>query len=119
MELSCLTLLVIDTSRPPYTPLKTHTVTVTVTVTMEMFPRLPSVPLTSPPIGSCFIFLNVVTVTRLNRLRFDLLASFSAVAPVAVSTMPCTFSYKVSCCPGDPTRHATCEPLLTYRTRCR
>ncbi|KAK5859497.1 hypothetical protein PBY51_021050 [Eleginops maclovinus] len=33
--------------------------------------------------------------------------------------MPCTFSYKPPCCPGDPSRHATCGPLLSYRTRRR
>ncbi|KAJ4936258.1 hypothetical protein JOQ06_000858 [Pogonophryne albipinna] len=33
--------------------------------------------------------------------------------------MPCTFSYKPPCCPEDPGRHATCGPLLSYRTRRR
>ncbi|XP_010781199.1 TSC22 domain family protein 3-like [Notothenia coriiceps] len=33
--------------------------------------------------------------------------------------MPCTFSYKPPCCPEAPGWHATCSPLLSYRTHRR
>lgn len=50
-----------------------------------MFLRLLSAPLTSPPVGSCFMALNVVTVTSLHRVSGTGALNFST-ADVALAT---------------------------------